>query len=155
MTDEMLFQGLKQAFEARKVDVVGDYRVLNQPSSYVYSAWDNVAPLLLLLVASLVVMIVFKLLAGIVALLVAVALYVVGVRTWVANRLHGRLSRLLFRDLTAFNVLWRGGGFSLLWIGPQPELCRAPEGNWRYFAERHTMTAALAAPEGEEDGVPA
>ncbi|CAA6604836.1 hypothetical protein MTBLM1_40040 [Rhodospirillaceae bacterium LM-1] len=158
--EEEMFMALKAAYEHSMLDAVGNMKLLNHPHSPVYNPWDNVGPLLVLILGSLGIMMVYKLLWGTIAFLAACGIYIFLVRRWMAWRLHGRLIGLLLRDLHAFKTLWQLGGFSLVWAGYPPDFCMAPKGDWQKFAERHAQPLALpgaeqaegAGDEGDEEG---
>ncbi|MBF0166229.1 MAG: hypothetical protein HQL45_01260 [Alphaproteobacteria bacterium] len=146
--EEELFQSLKAAYEHHMLDTVGNMHKLNNPHSVLFSPWENVGPLLILVLGSLFVLLTYKLLWGTAALLGSCALYLLVVRPWVAWRLHGRLVGLVLRDLYTFKEMWKLGGFSLVWAGYPPDFCHAPAGDWQRFAEKHAQPVALPAPEG-------
>jgi hypothetical protein len=141
--EEELFAAMKAAYEHHMLDALGNMKMLNQPNSPLFNPWDNVAPLLVLILGSLFVMMVYKLLWGTLALLAACVLYLFVVRPWVAWRLHTRLVALLLRDLATFKYLWKMGGVSLVWAGYPPDFCHGPKGDWQKFAERHAKPLAL------------
>jgi hypothetical protein len=148
--DEEMFLALKAAYEHHMLDALGNMKMLNHPHSPVFNPWDNVAPLLALILGSLFVMMVHKLLWGTLALLASCGVYLFVVRPWVAMRLHSRLVGLLLRDLATFKYLWNNGGVSLVWAGYPPDVCHSPKGDWQKFAERHAKPLALPGSQGEE-----
>ncbi|TAN46609.1 MAG: hypothetical protein EPN26_14945 [Rhodospirillales bacterium] len=153
MSDEdEMFVSLKLAYEHNMLDVVGNMHKLNHTESPVFSPWDNVGPLLVLVLGSLFVLLTYRLLWGTVAFLASCALYLFAVRPWVAWRLHGRLVGLVLRDLPTFKKLWKIGGFSLVWAGYPPDFCHAPKGDWQRFAEKHAQPLALPGAFESEGG---
>ncbi|MDK9721046.1 MAG: hypothetical protein OEL53_07660 [Rhodospirillales bacterium] len=153
--EEELFMAVKAAYEHRMLDAVGNMKLLNNPHSPLFNPWENVGPLLALILGSLFVLLVYKLLWGTLALLASCGIYLLLVRPWMAWRMHARLVGLLLRDLPTFKTLWGLGGFSLIWVGYPPDYCLAPKGDWQKFADRHAKPLALpgsAGPAGDEEG---
>ncbi len=149
--DGALYEILQEAFERKLLDVAVDFKKHNSTASPLFSPWENIVPLVVLVLGSLLFMLTTQaLLAGTLGLLVSVAIYLFAARPWAAHRLYLRLTKYLFRDLTAFKYLWKQGGFSLLWLAYPNDVCHAPAGNWRHFAERHgQQMKMLPPPEGE------
>lgn len=150
--DEELYAAMKAAYEHHMLDVVGNLKFLNHPQSPVYNPWDNVGPLLALILISLFIMMIDKLLWGTLSFLVSALIYIFAVRRWIAWRLHRRLVGLALRDLPTFKALWKLNGVSLVWAGYPPDFCHAPKGDWMKFAERHAKPMELPGFEGGSEG---
>lgn len=134
---------LQRAIRMGKVGVYTDFNQLNRKGSPVYDAWENVAGLLLPILAGLAVLFVGGLLPGTVALALAALLYVLSVRPYLAHRLNDRTRDMLTRDLATWRRLWRLPGIALVLTHYRNVGCVSPSDDWRRFV--HENFPELAA----------
>lgn len=132
------FAIIKKALQTGEATIgITDFKRLNKAPSPAFNAWDNLIPLLLLILISVFVLLIFGLFAGTVSLLGAVLIYLVVVRLWIASRVKERLAEILKSHTQAFQIMWTVGGFGLIAKGPMGMLtCAAPKGDWKSFAAK-------------------
>ncbi len=138
--DQQLFDALKKAYDDGDIHVATNFSILNQPGSPVYSAFDNIMPLLIMVIASLGIMLLFKLIVGIFVMIGAVLVHLFAVRPFVAHHMHNRLVDILFASPDHWKAMWKYGGFTIGVHDKENALCVAPTGDWRVFADRHLRT---------------
>ena len=130
-----------------------DFNRLNRTGSPVFDPWENVLPLVVLLLISLAI-IPFDLVAGTVALVVAMFAYAFLVRPWVANRLRKRTIENMLRNAHNWQVLWSFGGVVVTLVENPRIGVVSPGGDWRAFARRFQSGQELGPGLGERpDGV--
>ena len=134
--DPALVGALQAAHRANRIDLFIVFDKLNRQGSPVFNPWDNLAPLLILMLGSLAVLLSLGVIAGIVCMTLAIPVYIFFIRFWVVQRLRHRLIRLALHDVRHFQACWRFGGFALVLVNSK-EACLAPDGDWRKFVRRH------------------
>jgi hypothetical protein len=139
--DQQLFEALKKAYDDGDIHVATNFSILNQPGSPVYSAFDNIMPLLIMVIASLGIMLLFKLIVGIFVMIGAVLVHLFAVRPFVAHHMHNRLVEILFASPDHWKAMWKYGGFTIGVHDKDNALCVAPSGDWRVFADKHLKVA--------------
>lgn len=141
---EFDYRVLQHGISSGRLKVFTDFRVFNQGHSPTYSPWDNVAPLLLMVLISLALLVVVGIIVGVLALLLSVVLYAFFVRLWVMHRLHERTRQAMMQNLNNWDLLWSMGGI-VLSNERTGQMCHAPSGNWRAFVTNGLadITAAL------------
>lgn len=129
---------IKKALDTGEATIgITDFKRLNKAPSPACNAWDNLIPLLLLILISVFVLLIFGLFAGTISLLGAVLIYLVVVRLWIASRVKERLAEVLKSNAHGFQTMWAVGGFGLIAKGPVGMLtCAAPKGDWKTFAAK-------------------
>ena len=70
--DRALYGRLMESYQADRISIFIDFDRLNTPRSPLFSSWENVAPLLILLLLSMAVMLLIDLLVGTLAMLLGV-----------------------------------------------------------------------------------
>lgn len=135
--DRMLYARLIESYQADRVSILIDFDRLNSPRSPVFSPWENVAPLLLLLMLALGVMLLFDLLIGTVALVLAVVSYLFLIRPWVSQRVYRRAIEAATDNLHNWSILWKLGGLVLTLNYMSKTRCVSPDGDWRAFVTRY------------------
>jgi hypothetical protein len=143
--DHQLFEALKKAYDDGNIHVATNFSILNQPGSPVYSAFDNIIPLLIMVIASLGIMLLFKLIVGIFVMIGAVLVHLFAVRPFVAHHMHNRLVEILFASPDHWKAMWKYGGFTIGVHDKDNALCVAPSGDWRVFADKHLKVAQPAS----------
>ena len=134
--DPALIGAMQAAYRAKRIDLFVSFEKLNRQGSPVFNAWDNLTPLLVLMLASLAVLLSLGVIAGIGCMFITILAYLMLIRFWVAHRLHGRLVQIALLDSRRFQACWKFGGFALVLVDTK-EACMAPDGDWRKFVRRH------------------
>ncbi len=111
--DRSLYGRLLESYQADRVSIFIDFDRLNAPRSPVFSPWENVAPLLIILLLAMAVMLLIDLLIGTLAMLLGVISYLFLVRPWVSQRVHRRAIYAAPDNLHNWNILWKLGGLVL------------------------------------------
>lgn len=124
------------ALEKNLITVLINFRTLNTPGSPVFSPWEAIAPLLILLMTSLVVMVFVGIIGGIIALLFALLVYGVMVRPKLIKNMHARATRMILYSPQTFGTLWEFGGIALCLTERPTALVQAPDGSWQAFVRR-------------------
>lgn len=154
LAEEQLFQALRTAYIARRVVIRTDGLHLSRPDSPAYDTWDQLAPLMMLMVLAMTVMLFFGLAIGLGAMTVAILVYIFGMRTWVSMRIQQRVEDLGLRTVPAWKTLWKYGGIALVRTDPLGTVpCVAPNGDWRAFMRRleSDFNPQPHMPEGEPE----
>ncbi|MQX35870.1 hypothetical protein [Roseospira navarrensis] len=133
--DYRLHERLIEAYTANRITIHIDFTRLNRTGSPVFNPWENVVPLLVLLLASVVVM-TLDLVAGTLVLIGAMFAYAFFVRPWIAKRLRDRTIESMLRNAHNWQVIWSLGGV-VVTLTANPRIgVVAPAGNWRAFARQ-------------------
>ncbi|MCF8482981.1 MAG: hypothetical protein K9H25_21360 [Rhodospirillum sp.] len=150
---------IRAAHETGQIHIYTNFPHLNRGGSPVFSAGDNVAPLLFLILSSVVLLFVHVIL-GLVGLVVSVIIYLMVIRPWIANRLRDRTVRKMMANLYNWRQLWAFGGI-VITLADNPRVgCTAPDSDWRAMARKFTVDrdpneqAAHAAFKGEMGSEP-
>ncbi|MEQ8507985.1 MAG: hypothetical protein RIF37_03510 [Rhodospirillaceae bacterium] len=146
--DRALYGRLMESYQADRISIFIDFDRLNTPRSPVFSPWENVAPLLILLLLSMAVMLLIDLLVGTLAMLLGVLTYLFLVRPWVSQRVYRRAIDAATDNLHNWNILWKLGGLVLTLNYMSKTRCVSPDGDWRAFVTRYL-------PEMDVEGVEA
>lgn len=146
--DRALFARLVESYQADRVSIFVDFDRLNAPKSPVWNPWENVAPLLIILVGSLALMFFGNLLLGTATMVLGVLFYLFVMRPWIAQRVYRRAIEAATENLHNWNLLWKLGGLVIALNYMNKTRCVAPDGDWRAFVTRYL-------PEMELEGVEA
>ncbi|MBY0510704.1 MAG: hypothetical protein K2P94_11210 [Rhodospirillaceae bacterium] len=146
--DRALFARLIESYQADRVSIFVDFDRLNHPRSPVWSPWENIGPLLIILVGSLALMFFVNLLLGTGVMVLGVLFYLFVMRPWVAQRVYRRAIDAATENLHNWNLLWKMGGLVIALNYMNKTRCVAPDGDWRAFVTRYL-------PEMELEGVDA
>lgn len=144
--DRALYARLIESYHADRVSIFVDFDRLNHPRSPVWNPWENIGPLLLILIVSLTLMFFVHLLLGTAAMVLGVIFYLFALRPWIAQRVYRRAIDAATENLHNWNLLWRIGGLVLTLNYMNKTRCVAPDGDWRSFVTRYL-------PEMELEGV--
>jgi hypothetical protein len=143
MEKEFDYRVLQHGVSSGRLKIYTDFRVFNQGRSPTYSPWDNVAPLLMLVLISLALLVLEGIIVGVLALILSVVLYAFFIRLWVMHRLHERTRTALLRNLPNWELLWNMGGVVLA-NERTGQMCHSPSGNWRAFVANGLSDIASA-----------
>ena len=135
--DRPLYGRLMESYQADRVSIFIDFDRLNTPRSPVFSPWENVAPLLILLLLAMAVMLLVDLLIGTLAMLLGVLMYLFLVRPWVSQRVYRRAIDAATDNLHNWNILWKLGGLVMTLNYMSKTRCVSPDGDWRAFVTRY------------------
>jgi hypothetical protein len=148
--DRALYARLIESYQADRIGIFVDFDRLNHTRSPVWDPWENVGPLLIILLGSLAVMIFVKqpfgALVGAAAMVLGVLFYLFVIRPWIAQRLYRRALDAATDNLHNWNVLWKLGGLVITLNYMNKTRCVSPDGDWRAFVTRYL-------PEMEMEGV--
>ncbi len=140
---EFSFRVLQHGMSSGRLKIFTDFRVFNQGHSPTYSPWDNVAPLLIMVLISLGLLVGVGIIVGVLALVLSVVLYAFLIRIWVMHRLHDRTQAAMMQNLNNFEILWSMGGVVLA-NERSGQMCHAPAGNWQSFVTNGLSDIASA-----------
>ncbi len=146
--DRALYARLVESYHADRVSIFVDFDRLNHPRSPVWSPWENIGPLLIMLISSLALMFFIHLMIGTVVMVLCVFFYLFALRPWIAQRVYRRAIDAATENLHNWNLLWRIGGLVITLNYMGKTRCVAPDGDWRAFVTRYL-------PEMELEGVDA
>ena len=135
-----------ESYQADRVGIFVDFDRLNNPRSPVWNPWENIAPLLIVLVGSLALMFFVNLLLGTATMVLGVLFYLFVMRPWIAQRLYRRAIAAATENLHNWNLLWKLGGLVIALNYMNKTRCVSPDGDWRAFVTRYL-------PEMELEGV--
>ena len=135
--DLLIFQGLQRALVEKKAFVKIDFKALNKIGSPFFNPWENVVPLLTILVLSLATMIVDNLMTGTIVLTVLILGYAFLMPFLLEPFMQNRVVKRIVPRIEKFLIAWRYGGFFLFFNADARVLCTAPQGDWRVFAESY------------------
>ena len=147
--DVMLQHRLRAACERGVVTIYTDPTRLNASGSPVFDPWENILPLLALLLVSMFLML-YTLIGGVVALLVMVGAYLFLVRPWIIERVRNRATRQMLVSVEYLDRIWAWGGVALTRADNPAIGAMAPSGSWRLFARRHLPEVVLPESLGGE-----
>src|SRR3954462_8035674 len=134
--DRALYMRLVESYQADRIGIFVDFDRLNNPRSPVWNPWENIAPLLVILIGSLAVLF-FMMLVGIAAMVLGVLFYLFIMRPWIAQRVYRRAIDAATENLHNWNLLWKMGGLVITLNYMNKTRCVAPDGDWRAFVTRY------------------
>jgi len=140
---EFSYRVLQHGMSSGRLKIFTDFGTFNQGHSPTYSPWDNVAPLLIMVLISLGLLVVVGIIVGVLALVLSVVLYAFLIRIWVMHRLHDRTQKAMMQNLNNFELLWSMGGV-ILANERSGQMCHAPGGNWQTFVTNGLSDIASA-----------
>ena len=146
--DRALYARLVESYHADRIGIFVDFDRLNHPRSPVWNPWENIGPLLIVLVGSLALMFFVNLLLGTATMVLGVLFYLFVMRPWIAQRVYRRTIDAATENLHNWNLLWKQGGLVITLNYMNKTRCVAPDGDWRAFVTRYL-------PEMELEGVDA
>ena len=134
--DRALYMRLIESYQADRVGIFVDFDRLNNPRSPVWNPWENIGPLLAILLGSLGLMF-FMMLVGIATMVLGVLFYLFIMRPWIAQRVYRRAIEAATENLHNWNLLWKMGGLVITLNYMNKTRCVAPDGDWRAFVTRY------------------
>ncbi len=150
----LLHEQIATAIAEGKVVLATDARVLDVQGSPVHSPWDNLAPLLILMLLALVILLSAGMAFGIVAMTIGALLHLTLTRYFVAWQIQRRTLAYMVESVAHWQAVWERGGVGILLKGSGELPCFAPLGDWRKFARRNLRTEAEPLPPREPEPPP-
>jgi len=141
---------LKSAVARKIVTIYTDPARLNTVGSPVFDPWENTLALLSGFVMALFVMIGVSLIAGVIALVVAVIFYVALGRPYITEQVRQRAINLMLKSPTALDVMWGFGGLAITRTDHPNIGAMAPDADWRVFVRRHLPDVVVPEALGDE-----
>lgn len=142
LEDEQLHARLAAALRSDTVQFYTDQRMLDFQGSPIHNAWDQLAPLLVLMCLALAILLSTGVAIGIVAMTFGALGHLVGIKHFVAWRVRARARRYVLCSAIHLNYLWSLGGVVLVLKGGTELPCVAPRGDWRKFVTRNLAVEA-------------
>ena len=158
--DRALYARLIESYQADRIGIFVDFDRLNHPRSPVWNPWENIAPLLVILIGSLAIMF-FMMMLGLAVMVLGVFFYLFIMRPWIAQRVYRRSIDAATENLHNWNLLWKMGGLVITLNHMNKTRCVAPDGDWRAFVTRYLpemelegmdVYNAFRSPQSEEGG---
>jgi len=135
--DKALYGRLMESYQADRISIFIDFDRLNRPKSPVFNPWENVVPLLIVLLMAAAAMVLLDLLLGTLSMLLGVIIYMFLVRPWISQRVYRRSIVAATDNLHNWNILWKLGGLVLTLNYMSKTRCVSPDGDWRAFVTRY------------------
>jgi len=158
-TEHRAHDKLRQGWLDGHVVVHVDFNHLNRGNSPVHNFADNMAPLAVMVIGSLMLLVSVGMAAGAVALVLTCLIYIFLVRPWAARRLRLRVEAMVMDTPEGLKQLWALGGLAL-GLRTRPKVgVTAPKGSWSRWAEENVpekyVPAFTGVPEHTNASAPA
>ena len=148
--DEAMHSRLRSAVARKIVTIYTDPARLNTVGSPVFDPWENTLALLSGFVMALFIMIGVSLIAGVIALVVAVVFYVALGRPYITEQVRRRTIDLILKSPKGLDIMWNYGGLAITRTDHPNIGAMAPEADWRVFIRRHLPDVSVAEHLGDE-----
>lgn len=135
--DRNLFVSLVNARKAHIIAVTADAGRLNRPGSPVWNSGENVAPILAMMVISLVLMFTANVIVGTASMILGLLIYFAAIRPWILQRVCDRAVEAALTNPHNWDLLWKKGGLTVKLNDAKGLRCEAPRGDWRSFVANH------------------
>ena len=135
--DLFIFQGLQRAITEKKAYVKINFKKLNKFKSPFFNPWENVLPLMMILVVSLVLMVSVNLIIGMTVLMISSIAYAFLMPYFLEPFMQNRVTKRVVPRIEKFLIAWRYGGITLVLTADPRFSCQAPLGNWQQFTETY------------------
>ena len=135
--DLFIFQGLQRALSEKKAYVKVNFKKLNKFKSPFFNPWENILPLMAILVLSIFLMIADNLIIGMAVLMVSCIAYAFLMPYFLEPFMQNRVTKRIVPRIEKFLVAWRYGGITLVVTADPRFSCQAPLGNWQQFTEMY------------------
>lgn len=129
------FLALQKALTSGAASVRIDFRRLNRHNSPFFNPWENVLPLVAVMLISFGLMFTDNLIIGVCVLVLLVALYVIVMPYILAPVMRARVLKRIVPRMEKFLIAWHYGGIALVLNADPSVECRAPLGNWEKFVK--------------------
>lgn len=138
------FLALQKALTSGAAFVRIDFRRLNRHNSPFFNPWENVLPLVAVMLISFGLMFTDNLIIGVCVLVLLVALYVILMPYILTPVMRARVVKRIVPRMEKFLIAWRYGGIALVLNADPSVECRAPLGNWEKFVKDYFADLTVA-----------
>lgn len=140
-TDYELHEALVAAIRRGDVTVEVDFPRINRNSVPGFRTTDFIVPPLAIVVLSGYITLAYGPLWGIAAFAAGVALFCFVVRPRAKAATIERVRKLAMTHLSAWNAVWKNGGYRLTLASNSDIRIVGPRDDWRVFTQRHVLAA--------------
>lgn len=133
--EQLIFQGLQRALVEGKARIQINFKLLNRSGSPFFNPWENILPLLAILVISLTVMFIEGLGIGTIVLALLSVVYALLMPFLLKPVMLNRVVKRIIPRIERFLLAWRYGGIVIVLTADQRFYCIAPYGDWRQFTK--------------------
>lgn len=141
---QFTFLALQKALTNGAAFVRIDFRRLNRHNSPFFNPWENVLPLVAIMLISFGLMFTENLIIGVCVLVLLVALYVILMPYILTPVMRARVVKRIVPRMEKFLIAWRYGGIALVLNADPSVECRAPLGNWEKFVKDYFADLTVA-----------
>ena len=141
---QFAFLALQKALTNGAAFVRIDFRRLNRHNSPFFNPWENVLPLVAVMLISFGLMFTGNLIIGVCVLVLLVALYVILMPYILTPVMRARVVKRIVPRMEKFLIAWRYGGIALVLNADPSVECRAPLGNWEKFVKDYFADLTVA-----------
>lgn len=141
---QFAFLALQKALTNGAAFVRIDFRRLNRHNSPFFNPWENVLPLVAVMLISFGLMFTDNLIIGVCVLVLLVALYVILMPYILTPVMRARVVKRIVPRMEKFLIAWRYGGIALVLNADPSVECRAPLGNWEKFVKDYFADLTVA-----------
>lgn len=141
---QFTFLALQKALTNGAAFVRIDFRRLNRHNSPFFNPWENVLPLVVVMLISFGLMFTDNLIIGVCVLVLLVALYVILMPYILTPVMRARVVKRIVPRMEKFLIAWRYGGIALVLNADPSVECRAPLGNWEKFVKDYFADLTVA-----------
>lgn len=141
---QFTFLALQKALTNGAAFVRIDFRRLNRHNSPFFNPWENVLPLVAVMLISFGLMFTDNLIIGVCVLVLLVALYVILMPYILTPVMRARVVKRIVPRMEKFLIAWHYGGIALVLNADPSVECRAPLGNWEKFVKDYFADLTVA-----------
>lgn len=141
---QFTFLALQKALTNGAAFVRIDFRRLNRHNSPFFNPWENVLPLVAVMLISFGLMFTDNLIIGVCVLVLLIALYVILMPYILTPVMRARVVKRIVPRMEKFLIAWRYGGIALVLNADPSVECRAPLGNWEKFVKDYFADLTVA-----------
>ncbi len=141
---QFAFLALQKALTNGAAFVRIDFRRLNRHNSPFFNPWENVLPLVAVMLISFGLMFTDNLIIGVCVLVLLIALYVILMPYILTPVMRARVVKRIVPRMEKFLIAWRYGGIALVLNADPSVECRAPLGNWEKFVKDYFADLTVA-----------
>lgn len=150
---QFAFQALQQALTEEKAFIRIDFKRLNRYNSPFFNPWENLLPLIAIVLISFAIMFTDNLIIGLSVLVFLIFLYIILLPFILTPIMHARVLKRIVPRMEKFLVAWYYGGISLVLNADSSIVCKAPLGNWEAFVQEYFPDLILPDKRNEDDEV--
>ncbi|MGE4064526.1 MAG: hypothetical protein AB7E79_14260 [Rhodospirillaceae bacterium] len=132
-----MFANLVRAHKAGGVTIIVKAAKLNHPGSPLWDPVQNIAPLLAIMLAAVLLCFAANVLIGTAVMVLGILLYGIVIRPFILRGVHQRAIDAALGHIHNWELLWKQGGLVLRRDGVMGAICVSPSRDWREFAVHH------------------